>query len=151
MKNLPKLKLSGTQIDGHGLELLGQLPNLEELFLSGTNVNDSTVGELTKFTKLRRLWLDGTTVSDDGLMLLTDLHWLDYMAEPTEHIFGKFTPENGAQRRETMRQVAVKFNSVKREKYLKAQAEGLEVPDSFRSPYSEYSTRPVETPVLETN
>ncbi|HLV02191.1 MAG TPA: c-type cytochrome domain-containing protein, partial [Acidobacteriota bacterium] len=70
MKNLVRLHLERTSIDGEGLKVVSQLPALEYLNLYGTKVDDEVIPHLSSATALRSVYLWGTDVSPGAIETL---------------------------------------------------------------------------------
>lgn len=68
------LKLSGTKISNHALQVIAQMPNLTRLTLNDTQIDDLTA--LSNLTELRYLNLVDTKVSLESLNTLRNLKFL---------------------------------------------------------------------------
>ena len=78
LKNLRRLSLEATQIDGSCLLEISKLKQLEELDLSGCKLGDAELAVLVGHPSIERLWLTNTQVSDSVLPMLAGIPRLEF-------------------------------------------------------------------------
>ena len=73
------LNLNKMPVADDELKIIGQMKNLRKLNLSFTNLNGTTIGELSKLKELRQLALSGTRVNATQLQALAGLPKLEQL------------------------------------------------------------------------
>ncbi len=79
LKNLERLSLEGTAVDGQLLDALGQLSKLNELDLTGCNITDDDLAKLARHSQLTTLWLGKTQVTDKSLATFASMPKLSFV------------------------------------------------------------------------
>lgn len=85
VKTLKALVLSGTPIDVHAFDFIGEMKQLELLYVQGTCEQALNMAQLGKLTRLRSLDLSGCNLTDESLGELTtleNLEWLNVVDTP---------------------------------------------------------------------